>query len=130
MNVHGSSTRWIAGMAVAIGSALAAVALSATPAIASPAGYGCSGGMFCGWDRTGGEGAPLVTATSDCTHYDIGNAGKGDRLESYWNRTGQTVGVYDWSGTEWLLLAKIPDGSRGDLPAEARNRADAVAVCD
>jgi hypothetical protein len=97
MNAFGKVSRGIAGMMVVIGSALAAVALSAAPAMASPSGYGCSGGLFCGWDRTGGEGAPLVTATGDCTHYDIGNDGKGDRLESYWNRTGKTVGVYDWS---------------------------------
>ena len=130
MNTFGSTARRIAGMTVAIGSALATVALSAGPAIASPSDSGCAGGLFCGWDKTGRQGSMIVQENGDCRLYDIGNGGKGDRLESYWNRTGSTVGVYDWSGTECVLLAKIPNEGSGNLPSKARNRTDAVVVCD
>ena len=117
-------------MTIAIGSALAVVALSAGPAIASPSSSGCAGGLICGWDKAGRHGSMIVQENSDCRLYDIGNGGYGDRLESYWNRTGSTVGVYDWSGTECVLLAKIPNEGSGNLPSKARNRTDAVVVCD
>ncbi|MGV9677790.1 peptidase inhibitor family I36 protein [Nocardia sp. NPDC003482] len=113
--------------AVAVG-ALAAAALPAATVSASP-GYDCPGGMFCGWDGPDGTGPMIVQVESICALHDIGNGGVGDRLTSYWNRTGKTVGIYNWTGEEWQLLASTADNTRGTLPAWADNIADAVWVC-
>ncbi|WP_067539129.1 peptidase inhibitor family I36 protein [Nocardia crassostreae] len=107
----------------------AVVGLSAATADAAP-GYSCPGGVFCGWDDANGTGSMIVQVDSNCVLHDIGNGGVGDRLSSYWNRTGQDVGVYNWTGQQWQLLAAIPDNSRGNLLGEANNRADAVKICD
>lgn len=113
--------------ALAVG-AVAATTLLPAAASAYP-GYACPGGTFCGWDGPDGTGAMIVQVASDCALYDIGNGGVGDRLTSYWNRTGRTVGIYNWTGQEWQLLAATADNERGTLPPETDNIADAVWVC-
>ncbi|MGY1898744.1 peptidase inhibitor family I36 protein [Nocardia gipuzkoensis] len=116
--------------AVAAAAALAAVAcgtvISAAPASAA---YDCPGGTFCGFDHRDGTGT-FVQIDANCLLHDIGNGGVGDRLTSYWNRTGKTVGVYNWNGQQWQLLASVPDNGRGNMPAGGDNQADALKVCD
>ena len=114
---------------LAVGASAVMMASAAGPAAASTSAFDCPGGQFCGWDERDGRGSMVVQVDSACVLHDIGNGGVGDRVTSYWNRTGQTVGLYDWTGASWLLLASIPDNGRGTLPAEANDRADAVKVC-
>ena len=71
----------------------------------------------------------IVEVDPTCRIYDIGHAGFGDRLASYENRTGTTVGLYDWRGF-WYPLAKVANDQRGNLPPEATNKTDAVKLCD
>ncbi|WP_067570231.1 peptidase inhibitor family I36 protein [Nocardia acidivorans] len=104
-------------------------AVLAAPASAAP-GYDCPGGTFCGYDGAKGSGSMIVQVDSSCVLHDIGNGGVGDRLTSYWNRTGRTVGIYNWTGQRWQLLASVADNQRGTLPANVDNMADAVKVCD
>ncbi|MCU1642792.1 MAG: hypothetical protein JWN03_3067 [Nocardia sp.] len=121
-----------AAAALTVGTVVAGAAvttISAAPASATP-GYDCPGGVFCGWDGSDGTGSMIVQVDSNCVLHDIGNGGVGDRLTSYWNRTGRTVGVYNWTGERWQLLASIADSSRGNLSSWADNKADAVKVCD
>lgn len=103
--------------------------ISAAPASAAP-GYACPGGTFCGWDGANGTGSMIVQVDSNCVLHDIGNGGVGDRLTSYWNRTGSTVGIYNWTGQYWQLLASVADNGQGNLPSSANNIADAVKICD
>ncbi|MCP2320031.1 Peptidase inhibitor family I36 [Nocardia amikacinitolerans] len=119
-------------MAAAALAALACTAIGTTVS-AAPAsagyGYACPGGLFCGWDGPDGTGSMIVQVDSNCVLHDIGNGGVGDRLTSYWNRTGKTVGVYNWTGVRWQLLASVPNNGRGNMPRGADNAADAVRVC-
>ncbi|WP_280399200.1 peptidase inhibitor family I36 protein [Nocardia carnea] len=101
-------------------------AVSPAPAAAA---YNCPGGLFCGFDSPGGENM-FVQVNSECLLHDIGSGGKGDRLTSYWNRTGKTVGIYNWTGVRWQLLASVPDNGRGNMPAGTDNQTDALKVCD
>ncbi|MBF6136434.1 peptidase inhibitor family I36 protein [Nocardia otitidiscaviarum] len=109
--------------------ALGTVGLGAAGPAAAAFGYACPGGLFCGWDGAEGTGSMIVQVDANCVLHDIGNGGVGDRLTSYWNRTGQTVDIYNWTGRHWQLLASVPDNGRGTLPAEADNAADAVGIC-
>ncbi|MEV4354807.1 peptidase inhibitor family I36 protein [Nonomuraea sp. NPDC004186] len=93
------------------------------------AGWSCPGGLFCGWDDAQGEGAMIVQKDATCSMYDIGSAGLGDRLTSYQNRTGKSVALYNWTGTEWQPLVNVPDGAKGDMPQSADNMTDAVKIC-
>ncbi|MFF0373529.1 peptidase inhibitor family I36 protein [Actinoplanes missouriensis] len=90
----------------------------------------CPGGTFCGWDGYDARGTMIVQQGPECRLHDIGSAGNGDRLISYQNRTGETVGLYNWTGTQWALLARVTDGQRGNLPLSAIRQTDAVQVCD
>ncbi|WP_431969365.1 peptidase inhibitor family I36 protein [Nocardia sp. bgisy134] len=117
----------LAAVALTLGALAGAGVTTISPAPASAApGYSCPGGMFCGWDGADGKGSMIIQVDANCFLHDIGNGGVGDRLTSYWNRTGQTVGVYNWTGERWQLLASITDNSRGTLSPGADNRADAV----
>jgi hypothetical protein len=108
----------------------AAFALTGAPALASqPLADGCSGGRFCAWDGRDFTGDMIVGYSSLCSSHDIGLAGRGDRVTSYWNSTGRTVQLYNWTGEKWQLLATIRDGQRGNLSAWANNKTDAVNVC-
>jgi hypothetical protein len=117
------------GGLLAVGATAVVMCASAAPASASSSGFGCPGGLFCGWDEKDGRGSMVVQVDSACVLHDIGNAGVGDRVTSYWNRTGKTVVLYDWTGTRWQTLATVPDNGRGNLPAAANDRADAVKIC-
>lgn len=119
----------LAAAVLAIGAGTTASVTTAAPASAAP-GYSCPGGMFCGWDGPDGRGSMIVYVDPNCVLHDIGSGGVGDRLTSYWNRTGRTVGVYNWTGERWQPLASIPDNGRGNLPPDADNVADAVLICD
>ncbi|MQY25932.1 peptidase inhibitor family I36 protein [Nocardia aurantia] len=101
-----------------------------TSAPATAASFDCPGGTFCGWDGPEGRGAMIVQVDASCVLHDIGNGGVGDRLTSYWNRTGTTVGLYNWTGDYWQLLQSVPDDHRGTLPHDVDNLTDAVSVCD
>jgi hypothetical protein len=103
--------------------------LSSAPAHAAPLADGCSGGTFCGWDGSNFTGDKIITFGSFCSSHDIGQAGLGDRLTSYWNSTGKKVDLYNWTGQNWQLLASIPNNQRGNLSAWADNKTDAVTVC-
>jgi peptidase inhibitor family I36 len=94
-------------------------------------GWTCPGGLFCGWDGPDGTGEMIIEAGSTCTLYDIGSAGKGDRLTSYQNRTGKQVGLVNWTGGKWVLLTDQPlqDGDRGNLKPSADNQTDGVSIC-
>ncbi|MEV6769018.1 peptidase inhibitor family I36 protein [Nocardia sp. NPDC051030] len=118
----------IAAAVLTLGTAGAAMTtIAAAPASAA---YDCPGGTFCGYDGANGTGSMIVQVDSMCVLHDIGNGGVGDRLTSYWNRTGKTVGIYNWTGQEWQLLASVPDNTRGTLSHNVDNMADAVKVCD
>ncbi|WP_330251205.1 peptidase inhibitor family I36 protein [Nocardia sp. NBC_00565] len=119
----------LAAAVLTLGAGAAVTMISAAPALAAP-GYDCPGGVFCGWDGRDGTGSMIVQVDASCVLHDIGNGGVGDRLTSYWNRTGRTVGVYNWTGERWQLLASVANDARGTLPPGADNRADAVKVCD
>lgn len=118
-----------AAAVLTLGGGAAVTTLSAAPASAAP-GYDCPGGTFCAWDGRDGTGSMIVQVDSSCVLHDIGNGGVGDRLTSYWNRTGETVGIYNWTGQRWQLLASVADNGRGTLPSSVDNMADAVKVCD
>lgn len=94
-------------------------------------GWTCPGGTFCGWDGPDGSGEMIIEVGSDCARYDIGSAGKGDRLTSYQNRTGQQVWLANWSGGKWVLLSKQPlqDGDKGNLQGPDDNVTDYVSIC-
>jgi hypothetical protein len=94
-------------------------------------GWTCPGGQFCGWDGPDGSGDMIVEVGSGCTFYDIGSAGKGDRLTSYQNRTGKPVFLVNWFDQEWQPLTDQPlqDGDKGNLPASADNKTDGVSIC-
>ncbi|WP_067805842.1 peptidase inhibitor family I36 protein [Nocardia beijingensis] len=115
------------GVAAAATLAVAGYGVALAPAPASAA-YDCPGGLFCGYDHRNGTGM-FVQVDNNCLLHDIGNEGNGDRLSSYWNRTGKTVGVYNWTGREWQLLVSVPDNSKGNVPADGDNKADALWVC-
>ncbi|MGV9834150.1 peptidase inhibitor family I36 protein [Nocardia niigatensis] len=102
--------------------------VAATPAHAYA--YDCPGGMFCGWDGRGGTGRPVVQTDNGCFIHDIGNAGEGDLLTSYWNRAGKQVTLLNWMGDHWETLAVIQDSERGTLPPHADDKTDAVRRCD
>ncbi|WP_454198051.1 peptidase inhibitor family I36 protein [Nocardia sp. Marseille-Q1738] len=119
----------IAAAVLTVGTLTGGAMISAAPA-ASALAYACPGGQFCGWDGRGGTGSMIVQVDANCVLHDIGNGGVGDRLTSYWNRSGRTVGLYDWMGDHWQLLASVADGTRGTLPRDADKRTDAVRVCD
>ncbi|MFE7746371.1 peptidase inhibitor family I36 protein [Nocardia sp. NPDC057455] len=80
-------------LSVAVAATLAVAgygaALAPTPASAA---YDCPGELFCGYGHRNGTGM-FVQVDNNCLLLDIGNEGNGDRLSSYWNRTGKTVGV-------------------------------------
>jgi peptidase inhibitor family I36 len=115
---------------VTMAACLGVMGMTSASALASPPlADGCSGGKFCGWDGRDFTGDMVVTYGSWCSSHDIGLAGRGDRLTSYWNSTGKTVDLYNWTGTRWQLLASIRNDQRGNLPAWANNQTDAVAVC-
>lgn len=117
----------LAAAALAFGTLGAGAAVvTATPASAQS--YDCPGGMFCGYDGANGTGSMIVQVDNSPVLHDIGNGGVGDRLTSYWNRTGKAVNLYDWTGQRWLLLATIADNGRGTLASWADNRTDAVEV--
>ena len=98
------SLRLISRLGVAAAATIAAAAYGAALAPAPvSATYDCPGGLFCGYDHGDGTGM-FVQVDNNCLLHDIGNEGVGDRLSSYWNRTGKTVGVYNWTGQEWQLL--------------------------
>jgi hypothetical protein len=94
-------------------------------------GWTCPGGQFCGWDGPDGSAEIVIEVGSTCHLYDIGSAGKGDRLTSYQNRTGQQVGLVNWTGGKWVLLTAQPlqDGDKGTLPPSADNQTDGVSIC-
>ncbi len=115
------------GVVAAATFAVAGYGAALAPAPASAA-YDCPGGLFCGYDQRGGTGM-FVQVDNNCLLHDIGNEGIGDRLSSYWNRTGKTVGVYNWTGQEWQLLVSVPDNAKGNVPAGGDNKADALWVC-
>ncbi|MEC3919778.1 peptidase inhibitor family I36 protein [Nocardia sp. CDC160] len=117
----------IAAAALAVGTVSGGALVAAAPA--SAAGYDCPGGMFCAWDNVDGTGSMIVQVDNGCFLHDIGNAGYGDRMVSYWNRTGKTVDVLNWNGKNWELLAHVPDATRATLPVYAQRKADAVKVC-
>ncbi|WP_067537941.1 peptidase inhibitor family I36 protein [Nocardia crassostreae] len=123
-----SSSRLAALAAAAVLTGAAGVAVF-SPVTASAQGYDCPGGLFCGYDGADGDNM-FVQINANCLLHDIGNAGKGDRLTSYWNRTGATVGIYNWTGGRWDLLASVPDNGRGNLSYTVDDTADAVKVCD
>ncbi|MEV5833488.1 peptidase inhibitor family I36 protein [Nocardia sp. NPDC052112] len=118
----------LAAAALTLGAVAGGAVISAAPASATPS-YDCPGGTFCGWDGRDGTGSMLFQYDAGCFLHDIGNGGVGDRLTSYWNRTGVTVGVYNWTGKEWQLLATVANNARGTLPSSADNKADAVSMC-
>ncbi|MEV6067798.1 peptidase inhibitor family I36 protein [Nocardia sp. NPDC052001] len=118
--------RRIVPLAAAVLTLGAGAAVVAGPASAN---YDCPGGMFCGYDNPNGTGM-IVQVDSGCFLHDIGNGGVGDRLSSYWNRTGQKATVYNWTGREWQVLVTIPDNTRGTMPKSVDNIADAVKICD
>ncbi|MEU1393620.1 MULTISPECIES: peptidase inhibitor family I36 protein [unclassified Nonomuraea] len=91
--------------------------------------WSCPGGLFCAWDGTQGTGSMIVHKDATCALHDIGGAGVGDRLTSYQNRTGTSVALLNWTGTEWQTLVTVPDGEKGDMPQGADNMADGVQVC-
>ncbi|MBB5912054.1 hypothetical protein BJY24_000921 [Nocardia transvalensis] len=113
---------------LSIGIAAGGAAFSAAPASALSS-YDCPGGTFCGWDGRDGAGNMIVQVNANCVLHDIGNGGAGDQLTSYWNRTRKTVGLYDWMGDHWQLLASVADNKRGTLPHAADKKTDAVQVC-
>jgi hypothetical protein len=94
-------------------------------------GWTCPGGTFCGWDGPDGSGEMIIEVGSTCTLHDIGSAGKGDRLTSYQNRTGQQVWLVNWSGGHWVPLSKQPlqDGDKGNLQGPDDNVTDGVGIC-
>ncbi|WP_159012352.1 peptidase inhibitor family I36 protein [Streptomyces sp. NRRL F-5123] len=94
------------------------------------ADWACPGGTFCAWDSQDADGNMVVEKDSACRLYDIGSAGLGDQISSYQNRTGVAVGLYNWDGTQWVLLLDVADGERGNLPGSADKQTDAVKVCD
>jgi Peptidase inhibitor family I36 len=115
---------------VTMAACLGFMGMTSAPALASlPLADGCSGGQFCGWDGRDFTGDKIVTFSSFCSSHDIGLAGIGDRVTSYWNHSGKTVTLYNWTGQRWQLLATIRDGQRGNLGAWADNQTDAVNVC-
>ncbi|MFI6866120.1 peptidase inhibitor family I36 protein [Nocardia sp. NPDC050406] len=128
MNITQRNLARAAAAVLAFSAAGAAALASPTSASAVPP-YSCSGGAFCGWDGRDGVGAMIVRADATCTLHDIGSGGVGDRLSSYWNRTGKPVSVYNWNGRSWQLLASIPNDTRGNLSASVDNQTDAVEVC-
>jgi len=89
----------------------------------------CPGGQFCAWDGLDGSGTMIVEKGSACNLYDIGSAGLGDRIRSYQNRTGTTVGLYNWTG-EWAPLQHLADGAYGNVLPSADKQTDAVKICD
>jgi hypothetical protein len=116
--------------ATVMGAVLAFTAVPSSPALASePLADGCSGGMFCGWDGRDFTGDMVVAYGANCSPHDIGRAGRGDRITSYWNSTGKTVKLYNWTGQKWQLLATIRNDQRGNLGAWADNKTDSVNVC-
>ncbi|MGW4118723.1 peptidase inhibitor family I36 protein [Nocardia sp. NPDC004711] len=118
----------LAAVALTFGALTATSLVAATPAHAYA--YDCPGGMFCGWEGRDGTGNLVVQANSDCFLHDIGNAGKGDLLTSYWNRTGKQVTLLNWMGDHWETLAVIQDSERGTLSRYADKKTDAVRLCD
>ncbi|WP_327097854.1 peptidase inhibitor family I36 protein [Nocardia vinacea] len=131
INYRANTVRRLVPLAAAVltlGTVSGGAMISAAPASASPS-YDCPGGMFCGWDGANGTGSMILQYDAGCFLHDIGNGGVGDRLTSYWNRTGVTVAVYNWTGERWQLLASVADNARGTLPSSADNKADAVEMC-
>ncbi|GAB0101523.1 hypothetical protein JMUB6875_04870 [Nocardia sp. JMUB6875] len=117
----------LAAAVLTAGTVTGGAIISAAPASAQ--GYDCPGGLFCAWDGVDGTGSMFVQEDNSCVLHDIGNGGVGDRMVSYWNRTGKNVDVLNWNGKNWELLAHVPDSVRGTLPAYARHKADAIKVC-
>ncbi|MET9490642.1 hypothetical protein [Nocardia sp. NPDC006630] len=61
-------------------------------------------------------------------HYTIKNRVDHAQMDGAYSTP--TVGVYNWTGERWQLLASIPDSARGNLSSWTDNQADAVKVCD
>ncbi|MVU83113.1 hypothetical protein GPX89_38480 [Nocardia sp. ET3-3] len=117
----------VAAAVLTVGAVAGGALAAAGPA--SAAGYDCPGGVFCGYDGVDRTGSMFVQVDDNCVLHDISNAGLGDRLVSYWDRTGKTVDVLNWNGKRWELLAHVPDSHRATLPVYAQNKADALKVC-
>ena len=94
--------------------------------------WSCPGGTFCAWDGPDGTGAMVTQKGAECRLHDIGSAGLSDQVTSFQNRTGHTVGLYNWNEPDnrWDPLVRIANGQKGNVPKAADNMTDAVKVCD
>jgi hypothetical protein len=117
----------LVGAVLAVSAAAAITVISPASAMANTPD-GCPGGYFCGWDGPNSQGAMVAQFGPECVGHDIGQAGQGDRITSYRNRTGKTVKLYNWADTHAEELATIPDDTQGTLPHFADNRTDLVNI--
>lgn len=110
----------------AVGAVLTFAAASAT-LTAQPAAADfsqCPSGSFCVWQHSSGSGLFFHSSTS------VANIGEemNDRMTSYWNRTNQTVSVYEHSNYVGCMFSASPGSSDAAVPSSHNDKMTSFRV--
>lgn len=84
----------------------------------------CSSGSFCVWENSSYSGRFLQSGSSSSNVGDAMN----DRMTSYWNRTNQTVAVYEHSNYVGCMLSVAPGSSEAAVHSGFNDRMTSFKV--
>jgi hypothetical protein len=114
--------------AAALGAALVAATILATPSAAQAGWDACGPDAFCVFQHSDGEGFSIAVAGDGVYQRDLKNLNINDTISSAWNRTGHTVCLFedaDFQG--WHM--KVPPGAKANFEPGANDKASSVAFC-
>ena len=115
-----TSRLWAVGTVLTV--ALATAVVTAQPSAADSSQ--CPSGSFCVWDNSSYSGRFLHSGSS------VSNVGNdmNDRMTSYWNRTNQTVAVYEHGGYVGCMFSVAPGGSEAAVHSGFNDRMTSFKV--
>ncbi|MDT0268708.1 peptidase inhibitor family I36 protein [Streptomyces sp. DSM 44915] len=121
MSKRTAAPRWLA-VGAAIAFATGTATLSAQPALADSSQ--CASGSFCVWEKSSYAGEFLQSSGSVTN---VGN-GMNDRMTSYWNRTNQTVSVYEHDNHTGCMFSIAPGESEAAVASHFNDKMTSFKV--
>ncbi|MEV0260539.1 peptidase inhibitor family I36 protein [Streptomyces sp. NPDC050617] len=108
--------------------ALGATATSA-PAATAASGYDrCPSGSSCYFSNANGNGDMWRAPSSACFNLGTMNPPFNDRISSVWNRGGNVVHMYNWTGT-WTWLDDVQVGQKWSVGSGDHRNDKVDMVC-